>query len=141
MTLYTNILVPTDGSKLSAKAVKTAVQLAGSLGARVTGAYVIPPYVPPVYMEGMAYGVVTPASHREAAKRAGKKALAEIEIRARVANVPYAPVMLPAETPWEGILKIAKQKRCDGSFTNSRNGLNSSARKCGSKRSGKRKRR
>ena len=113
MTVYKNILVPTDGSKLSSKAVKTAVRLAGTLGARVTGVYVIPPYVPPMYTEGMAYAAVSPARQREAAKRAGKKALAEIEISGRVSNVPFASAMLAAETPWEGILKTAKAKRCD----------------------------
>ena len=39
--MYRHILVPTDGSKLSTKAVKTAVRLAGMLGAELTAMYVI----------------------------------------------------------------------------------------------------
>ena len=41
--MYKHILVPTDGSRLSAKAVKAAAALAKKLGARLTGVYVIPP--------------------------------------------------------------------------------------------------
>ena len=40
--MFKNILVPTDGSKLSVKAAKQAVKLAKSLGARITGFYATP---------------------------------------------------------------------------------------------------
>jgi len=111
--MYQHILVPTDGSKLSTRAVKTAVRLAGTLGARVTGVYCIPPVVAPIYMEG--YSVTTPTSEqqRTAAKKAGKKALAEVEAAARAAGVQYGSAILASGTPWEGILKTAKSKRCD----------------------------
>ena len=113
MIVYRNILVPTDGSRLSAKAVKAAVRLAAALGARVTGVYVIPPYVPPMYTEGMLYAAVSPARQREAAKRTGKKALNGIEASARKAKVDYGSALLAADTPWEGILRTARAKGCD----------------------------
>ena len=53
--MYKHILVATDGSKLSLKAVKTACSLADSVGARLTGLYVMPEYVPPVYGEAALY--------------------------------------------------------------------------------------
>ena len=49
--MYKHILVATDGSTLSNKAIKTAVGLARSLGAKLTGVYVMPEYLPPVYGE------------------------------------------------------------------------------------------
>lgn len=114
MTLYQHILVPTDGSTLSKKAIKSAVRLAAALGARVTGAFIIPPMVSPMYTEGMMYmPAIAPARQRAAAKKAGAKALAEVEIMAKVAGVPYGSVLLAADTPWEGVLKAAKSKRCD----------------------------
>ncbi len=42
--MYKNILLPTDGSKLSAKAIMQGVQLAQSLRAKVTFLHVMPEY-------------------------------------------------------------------------------------------------
>ena len=55
--MYRNILIPTDGSKLSTRGVKAGIRLAKSLKAKVTGLYVIFPYVPPIYGEGALYYV------------------------------------------------------------------------------------
>ena len=112
--MYTHVLVSTDGSRLSQKAIRTAVRLAKAVGARVTGVYVIPPSVPPMYGEGIAYGPVSsPGQQRDAAKRAGKKALAVVEIEAKAAGVDSGAAMLAAPSPWEGILRTAKAKKCD----------------------------
>ena len=40
--MYKHILLPTDGSKLSAKAVKQGIQFAKSIGAKVTALHVTP---------------------------------------------------------------------------------------------------
>jgi nucleotide-binding universal stress UspA family protein len=67
-----------------------------------------------MYTEGMMYmPSVTPASQRASAKKVARKALAEIEIAARVGGVPYASAILASDMPWEGILKTARAKRCD----------------------------
>jgi len=108
--MYKHILVPTDGSKLSQKAVKAAVRLAGVLGAGMTAVYVIPPPPALVYGEAMIY---VPDSGRAAAKRAGQKALNELERTAREAGVKCGSALLGSGTPWEGILKTAKAKRAD----------------------------
>jgi nucleotide-binding universal stress UspA family protein len=64
--MFKHILVPTDGTKLSARAVRSAVALAKTCGAKITGIYVIPPYVPPVYSEGMLYMAdIGPQRHKE----------------------------------------------------------------------------
>ena len=46
--MYKHILVPTDGSKLSLKAVKAAAGLAKLSRAKVTALYVIEPFTPRV---------------------------------------------------------------------------------------------
>lgn len=46
--MFKHILLPTDGSKLALKGVKAGVKLAKALGARVTGVYVVSPYLPRV---------------------------------------------------------------------------------------------
>jgi len=108
--MYKHILVPTDGSKLSQKAVKTAVRLAGTLGAGMTAVYVIPPPSALMYGEAMIY---IPDAGRAAAKRAGQKALNDLERAARSAGVKCGSALLGSGAPWEGILKTAKARRAD----------------------------
>ena len=60
--MYKNILVATDGSRLSGKAVTHAIALARALGATLTGFYASPDYPLPVYAEG---AIVEPMSRRE----------------------------------------------------------------------------
>ena len=43
--MFKQILVSTDGSTLSTKAIRMAAKLAGATGAKLTGAYVIAPWV------------------------------------------------------------------------------------------------
>lgn len=47
--MFKRILVATDSSKLSQKAIKSATRLAKATGASLTGVYVIATYVSPVY--------------------------------------------------------------------------------------------
>jgi len=112
--MFKHILVSTDGSKLSGKAIRTAVRLAGATGAKLTGAYVIAPFVPPVYGEGAAYMPgLSPKRYKEATEREARKALAAVEIEARTAGAEYGSAMLTANSPWEGIIRAAKAKKCD----------------------------
>jgi nucleotide-binding universal stress UspA family protein len=112
--MYKHILVPTDGTKLSARAVRAAVDLAKTCGARITGVYVVPPYVPPVYSEGMLYVAdIGPQRHKELMAKAAKKALDTLGAEARRGGVACASAAPLADQPWEGILKTARGKRCD----------------------------
>ena len=47
--MFKNILIPTDGSPLSQKAVVQGVALAKSVGAKVTAFFAAPPATPIVY--------------------------------------------------------------------------------------------
>jgi nucleotide-binding universal stress UspA family protein len=112
--MYKHILVPTDGSRLSAKAIKTAVRLAKTVGARVTGVYVIPPYVAPMYGEAVVYvPEVSPKRYKELSEKEAKKALAAIEIEAQTAGVPCKATSLVADQAWQGIIRSARAKKCD----------------------------
>ena len=42
--MYTNILIPTDGSELAGKAVQHGIALAKRIGAKVTALTVLPPF-------------------------------------------------------------------------------------------------
>jgi nucleotide-binding universal stress UspA family protein len=112
--MYKHILVPTDGSRLSTRAIRTAAKLAKSFGARLTGVFVLPPYVPPVYGEAVIYvPEVTPKRYKEITAREAKKALAAIEIEAGAAGVEFKTLAVTADQAWQGIIRTARAKRCD----------------------------
>ena len=112
--MYKHILVATDGSKLSGKAIRTAVKLACATGAKVTGVFVMAPWAPAVYGEGAIYApALSPKRYKEMAEREARKALATVEIEARTGGVQYASAMLTAASPWEGIVQSARSKRAD----------------------------
>jgi nucleotide-binding universal stress UspA family protein len=112
--MYKHILVATDGTKLSAKAVKTAARLAKTCNARLTAVYAVQPYPDPVYSEGAAFGPrMSRSRYMEFAERAGRKALAAVEIEAETAGVPFSPVLASDAQPWKAIVRTARAKHCD----------------------------
>jgi nucleotide-binding universal stress UspA family protein len=112
--MYKRILVSTDGSKLSQKAIKAAAGLAKATGASLTGVYVIATYVPPAYGEGAIYRPgVSSKRYKEVTEREARKALAAVEVEARIARVRYRAAMRTANNPWEGIIRTAEAKKCD----------------------------
>ena len=113
--MYRHILVPTDGSKLSAKAIKTAARLAKLCGAKLTGLCVTPTYVAPVYAEGMTYGMVSSRSYKKLKEREARKALAVVDIEAQTAGVAVlvSKISLTGDQPWRAIIGTARSKKCD----------------------------
>jgi nucleotide-binding universal stress UspA family protein len=114
--LFRHILIPTDGSRLAAKAIKPGVKLAKALGAKVTGVYVVAPFIPAVYADAAVGYVpgITLAEYERAAKAQAKKALALLERAAAGARVRCATRIEEEMQPWRGILKAARKSRCDG---------------------------
>ena len=111
--MYGNILVATDGTRLSAKAVSHAVALAKALGARVTAFYASPDYPLPVYAEGV---IVEPMSRREYAatcKDEADRILGAIAAKAKSARIRFEAVHAVNSTPWRAILAAARKHRCD----------------------------
>ena len=112
--MYKHILVPTDGSTLSREAVRTAVRMAKSGRARVTGVYVIPPYMPMLYGEGVQYAPFgTRKEYERALKAEARKALAPLGTEARASGVANAQATVTSAMPWQGILRAARSKGCD----------------------------
>ncbi len=113
--MFRHILIPTDGSKLAAKGVKAGVGLAKALGAKVTGLYVIFPYVPPVYGEAALYYApgLSPQESKKLYEKQAKKALAAVEIEAQRARVPCRTRFVTQDQPWKAILRTARSSKCD----------------------------
>jgi nucleotide-binding universal stress UspA family protein len=113
--MFKNILVPTDGSALSAKGVRLGVQLAKKLGAKVAGVHVTQPWVPPMYGEAAIYYAADTSmdEYRKATRRQAEKALAALATQAKAAGVRCSTHTVENAQPWEGILKVARAQKCD----------------------------
>ena len=112
--MFKHILIPTDGSRLAAKGIKTGVKLARALGARVTGIYVAAPYLPPMYSEAGIYMTgLSQKEQRRIVERDAKKALAVLEIEAGVAKLPCRLETATDVQPWRAILRVARARKCD----------------------------
>jgi nucleotide-binding universal stress UspA family protein len=109
--VYKHILVPTDGSPLSLKAARAAAKLAPALKARITALYVIPPFVPPLSSEGIAFRLQHQVSEYEKGMRkTADKALAKV---ASAAGGKCATASVFHDNPWQAIIKAADSKKCD----------------------------
>jgi len=111
--MYKNLLVATDGSKLSEKAVTHAVGLAKAVGATITAFYAAPDYPMPAYADGVVY---EPVSRKEYAKLAAEdadKILGTVAAKAKAAGVECKTAYVIAAAPWEAILAAAKKHKAD----------------------------
>ena len=111
--MYKNLLVATDGSKLSEKAVQHAIGLAKKLGARVTAFYAAPAYPEPIYSEGIIYEMMSPEDYAKAAAADADKILGNVAKKATVAGVVCTTKHSLSHLPWEAILAAAKKNKCD----------------------------
>ena len=112
--MYKHILVPSDGSNLSQKAIKIAARFAAALGARITAIYVVLEGVPTLFSGEKLYGSgVLGRQYQELIKREANQALAIVAIEAEIAGVAYSSVRTVAESPWRAILRAARSRHCD----------------------------
>ncbi len=112
--MYRNILIPTDGSELAAKAVEHGLALAKSVGAKVTALTVEAPFnvydVPASKTRQMSEAFAQHAAH---IKQHATKVLNHIADAAKVAGVPIQTVQLEHDHPHEAIISTAKDRGCD----------------------------
>ncbi len=111
--MFKKILLPTDGSDLSKKAVKRGIEFAKSIGAGVVGFFSPEDYRALMYSEYIPPSLLTQDEFEANAKRAAEKNLAYIEKQAAAAGVAYEGYYLSSVAPWEAIVDAAKKKKCD----------------------------
>ena len=111
--MYTNLLVATDGSKLSEKAVVHAIGLAKAVGAKVTAFYAAPDYPDPTYSEGIIYETISRKDYAAMAAASAEKILSKVAKMAGAAGVKCDTRYALSRAPWEAILAAAKKNKCD----------------------------
>ncbi|HXZ95986.1 MAG TPA: universal stress protein [Burkholderiales bacterium] len=111
--MYKHILLPTDGSPLSERAVESGIQFAKAVGARVTGLHITPRFsVTP--LKGWAHGTSKPRARlQEIFNEHAKQYIAVIQKKARTAGVRCQCLRVPGGSPYEEIIKTARNKGCD----------------------------
>jgi nucleotide-binding universal stress UspA family protein len=110
--MFKHILIPTDGSDLSQRAIRIGIELAKFHGARVTGVHAIPDYHLMIAYEGAFDPVTEERIEKEAHARADAY-LDFIRSTAAGAGVPCECVCETSDHPYEAILKTAASKGCD----------------------------
>ena len=109
--MYKKILLPTDGSPLSAAAIAQGVALAKAMGAKVVGMTVSAPFHT-FALDPMMVSDTKETFKKDCEERAAKY-LGAIKTVASAAGVPCEVTHVHAEHPYEGIIDTAKRAGCD----------------------------
>ncbi|GAB3767157.1 universal stress protein [Ramlibacter monticola] len=111
--MYKRILVPTDGSALSKKAIKSAVELAAALGAEVVALNVVPRYPRSYFEGGVSVSVADVARIEKQWAEQGQAVADEVGKAAAKAGVQSRATTVRSDLVAEAILAAARKSRCD----------------------------
>ena len=111
--MFKHILIPTDGSEVSRKAVVAGIGLAKAVGAKVTAFYAAPSATPIVYKHFLPVGYMTPQKHAQAIKRAAAHYLEAAAKAAAAAGVACDTISQTSDFPADAILAAAAKRKCD----------------------------
>jgi nucleotide-binding universal stress UspA family protein len=109
--LFKNILVPTDGSDLAAKAVEQGVLFAKEIGAKITAVTVTEPFhllsVEPSQLEYI------PIEYEKHSKAHANKLLGVVSAAAKSAGVVCDTLHMEHEHIYQAIIDAASARGCD----------------------------
>jgi len=108
--MFKRILVPTDGSDITGKAVSSAIALARSVGAQL---YTISVKEPFPYSAISEMQPTPPQEFFDAQERIAAKRIGEVVDAAKTAGVACQAHTIEALHPWEAIIEHAKRMECD----------------------------
>lgn len=111
--MFKHILLPTDGSPVSDKAVRRGIEFAKKIKARVTALHVVPEF------RFMADEGITPLSpalkkrFQDEGQARAKKMLDAVATHARARGVRCTIVSAASDLPYQQIVATARRKKCD----------------------------
>jgi nucleotide-binding universal stress UspA family protein len=111
--MFKHILLPTDGSKLSNRAVRLGIQFAGKIRARVTTLHVVPAFAT---FANEGFAPLNPALKRRLENEAQARAARMLEAIARQAQsrkVRCATLTATSDLAYQEIIATARRKKCD----------------------------
>ena len=107
--MYTNILLPTDGSELAGKSVGHGIALAQRIGAKITALTVSPPFH--TFTTDTQMIEDTPAQYKARVQKHAEKILGAVA--AQAAGVACETIQVEHEHPYQAIINTAASKGCD----------------------------
>jgi nucleotide-binding universal stress UspA family protein len=121
--MISKILVPTDGSEQSIKAIRGAVEIAKKIGAKIVGMTAVEPYS---YSSMSEYRPESFEAFETRTETIAKERLKQIESIAKAAEVEYETSVSKSFSPYEAIIEAAAEAGCDAIFmaSHGRRGLN-----------------
>lgn len=110
--MYQHILIPTDGSELSEKAIAHGVALAKTQNAKITALHVTAPFSISTF-EPIAVAPNAAEQHLERARAVASRHLDVVADAAKVAGVACNTVHAVDHHPYQAIIDTANSKGCD----------------------------
>lgn len=111
--MYSKILVATDGSTLSKKAVRSAIDLAATVNAEITVLYVVPRYPVSYFEGGMAVSSQEIARTEKQWADKGQAVVDAASQLAQAAGVKAKGMVSKSDLIAEAILAAAKKTKSD----------------------------
>ena len=111
--MYSKILVPTDGSDMSNKAVTQAARLAKSLGAKLLVLQVRAPIDVPHHVEGGAMSRLGEVKLMEEIEGEERKLLDAAVALAASAGVEAQAAFVAGYLTYDAIIRVAREQHCD----------------------------
>jgi nucleotide-binding universal stress UspA family protein len=108
--MFRSILIPTDGTEVTAKAVATAISLARALGAKLSTITVKEPFP---YSAISEMQPIPPQEFYDAQERIALARVKEVVDSAATAGLECQAFTVEAQHPWEAIVDHAKAQGCD----------------------------
>lgn len=108
--MYSRILVPTDGSDITRKAVDAAISLARRVDAQLLSISVKEPFA---YCAISEVQPIAPQEFYEAQENLARQRVKAVVDAAREQQVACSGYTVESLHPWEAILDHAKSKNCD----------------------------
>ena len=108
--MFKRILVPTDGSEITSKAIDTAVELARTVGAAL---YTISVKEPFPYSAISEMQPTPPQEFFDAQERIASKRVQAVVEQGQAAGLTCQSHTIEALHPWEAIIEHAKRMDCD----------------------------
>ena len=108
--MFKRILVPTDGSDITSKAIDTAIELARSVGAQLYSISVKEPFP---YSAISEMQPTPPQEFFDAQERIAAKRVQSVADLAKTAGISCQAHTVEALHPWEAIIDHAARMECD----------------------------
>lgn len=111
--MYKRILIATDGSTLSQKAVSSGIELAALTGAQIVAIKVVPRYPVSYFEGGMAVSVEDVAKVEKQWSDGAQTVVDGVKTEAEASGVNAMAVTIKSDFVAEAIIAAAKEHKCD----------------------------